>query len=75
MEVHFSPELQARVEAAAAEVNTAADPYVQSLVANYIEHDAWFRRKVTASLERLDRGQFLTEEQVGARIEELLRTK
>jgi predicted transcriptional regulator len=37
---------------------------VQQLVENYLDHDAWFRRKIKKSLERLDRGEFLTHEEV-----------
>jgi predicted transcriptional regulator len=35
---------------------------------NHLDHFAWFRQKVTASLGKLDRGEFLTHEEVGARI-------
>ena len=29
------------------------------------DYDAWFRRKVRRSLEELDRGEFLTHEDIG----------
>jgi len=48
----------------AAENRSGADEYVQQLVENYVDHDAWFRQKVTASLGNLDRGEFLTHEDV-----------
>jgi predicted transcriptional regulator len=70
MEVHFSPELQAKLDRVAAENSSAADQYVQQLVEHYLDHDVWFRQKVKTSLERLDRGEFLTHEEMGARIEE-----
>jgi predicted transcriptional regulator len=72
MEVHFTPELQARLDQAAAENHRAPGDYVQQLVETYIEHDSWFRRKVTTSLKRLDSGEFLTHEEIGERIEKLL---
>jgi predicted transcriptional regulator len=59
MEVHFSPELQEKIVRIAAENQRDADDYVQQLVEHYVDHDAWFRQKVTASLGRLDRGEFL----------------
>jgi len=74
MEVHFTPELQAKLDQAAAENHRASDDYVQQLVENYLEHDAWFRRKVTASLGRLDAGEFLTHGEVGARLAKMLKT-
>lgn len=73
MEVHFSPELQAKVERAAAENNSGAEEYVKQLVEHYVDHDAWFRQQVTKGLEQLDNGEFLTHEEVGARIEQMFR--
>jgi predicted transcriptional regulator len=68
MEVHFTPELQAKLESVAAENRRGADEYVQQLVENYLDHDAWFRQKVTASVSKLDRGEFLSHEEVGTRL-------
>jgi predicted transcriptional regulator len=73
--VHLSPELQAKVERAAAESKSGAEEYVKQLVEHYVEHDAWFRRQVTRSLEQLDRGEFLTREEVGARIDQMFRKR
>jgi predicted transcriptional regulator len=69
MEVHLSAELQAKVERAAAENRSGAEEYVKQLVEHYVDHDAWFRQQVTRGLEQLDRGEFLTHEEVGARID------
>jgi len=74
MEVHLSPELQAKVERTAAENKSGAEEYVQQLVEHYVDHDAWFRQQVTKGLEQLDRGEFLTHEDVGARIDQMFRT-
>jgi hypothetical protein len=40
MEVHLSPELQAKVERAAAENKSGAEEYVKQLVEHYVDHDA-----------------------------------
>jgi predicted transcriptional regulator len=37
----------------------------------YLEHDVWFRREVKKGIAQLDRGDYLTHEEVGARIEKL----
>jgi predicted transcriptional regulator len=71
MEVHFTPELQEKLDRVAAENRRGADEYVQQLVENYLDHDAWFRRKVAAGLDQLDRGEFLTHEEVGARLQKM----
>lgn len=69
--MHFTPELQAKVDRVAAENRRGADEYVQQLVEHYLDQDAWFRQKVTASLGQLDRGEFLANEEVGARLEKM----
>jgi predicted transcriptional regulator len=74
MEVHLPPELQAKVDRAAAENNSGAEEYVKQLVENYLEHDAWFRQQVKKGLDQLDRGEYLTHEEVGARIEKMFRS-
>ena len=71
MEVHFTPELQSKLHRVASENRRDADGYVQQLVENYLDHDAWFRRKVIASLGHLDRGEFLAHEEVGANLEKM----
>jgi predicted transcriptional regulator len=71
MEVHFSPELQAKLNRVAADIASGADEYVQQLVEHYLDHDVWFRQKATGSLKQLDRGEFLTHEEVGARLKKM----
>jgi predicted transcriptional regulator len=46
---------------------------VQQLVESYVDHDAWLRQKVASRLGRLDRGEFLTHEEVGAKLEKMFR--
>jgi predicted transcriptional regulator len=74
MEVHFSPELQAKLDRVAAEIHEGADQYVQQLVEHYLDHDVWFRQKVAGSIAQLDNGTFLTHEEVGGRLKKLLQT-
>ena len=69
MEIRFPPALQEQIDRAAADNSTAADEYVQQLVERYLEHDAWFRREVKKGIEQLDRGVYLTHEEVVTRIE------
>jgi predicted transcriptional regulator len=61
--------LQAKLDRIAAENSSEADQYVQQLVEHYLDHDVWLRQKVKKSLERLDCGELLTHEEMGARIE------
>jgi predicted transcriptional regulator len=66
MEVHFTPELQAKLDRVAAENNSGADEYVQQLVERYLEDDASFRAAVRKGMEQADRGEFIEEEEMDA---------
>lgn len=74
MEVHFSPDLETKLNRVAAENSSDTDGYVQQLVEHYLDHDAWFRQNVKKGLEQLDRGEYLTHEAVGERIERMFRS-
>jgi predicted transcriptional regulator len=74
MEVNLSPELLAKLAHIAAENNAGAEEYVRQLIEHYLDHDAWFRQKVKAGLRQLDQGEFVTHEEIGARIDQIFRT-
>ncbi len=69
--MHFTPELQAKLDRVATDINSGADEYVQQLVEHYLDQDVWFRQKVTGGLKQLDHGEFLTHEEVGARLKKM----
>jgi len=71
MEVHFAPELQAKLDRVAAENQRGPDEYVQQLVESYLDHDAWFRQKVSASVDKLDGGESISHEDVGAHLQKI----
>ncbi len=73
MEVNFAPELQEKIDRAAEAGHVSSDEYLQRLVEHYVDYDAWFRRKVQASIDQLDRGEFLTDEEVWERIDKTLK--
>jgi predicted transcriptional regulator len=73
MEVHFRGEIEAKIQQAAAEHGSSADTYVQQPVEQHLDHDSWFWQQAKKGLEQLDRGEFLTHEEVVARMEKMLR--
>jgi predicted transcriptional regulator len=73
MEISLAPEIEARLSRIASEAGKAADQVVQELVADYLDHDEWFKREVQKGLASLDRGKFVSQEEVGRRIERILR--
>jgi len=73
MEISLAPELEARLARVASEAGKAANQVVQELVADYLNHDEWFKNEVQKGLDSLDRGKFVSPEDVGRRIERILR--
>lgn len=74
MEISLAPELEARLARIASEAGKATNQIVQELVANYVDHDEWFKREVQKGLDSLDSGKFVSHEDVGRRIERILRS-
>ena len=74
MEVQFSREMEARIDQAAARNRCSGDEYVRQLIERYADHDLWFGQKVHKALDQLDRGEYITHEEMGERIEQLFRS-
>jgi predicted transcriptional regulator len=73
MEISLAPEIEERLTKIASEAGKAADQVVQELVADYLNHDEWFRREVQKGLASLDSGKFVSHEEVGRKIERIFR--
>jgi predicted transcriptional regulator len=74
MELDFSSELQAKLAHIAAENKSGAEEYVRQLVERYIDHDAWFRKKVRTGLRQLDREEFVSHEEISSRIDQIFQS-
>ncbi len=72
MEISLAPELEARLTRIASEAGKAANQVVQELVAEYLDHDEWFKREVQKGVASLDSGKFVSHEEVGRRMERIL---
>ncbi len=59
MEIRVSPELQARVNSVAIQNGSAAEEYVQKLVAYYIYYDEWFVAEVEKGIAAADHGELI----------------
>jgi len=73
MEISLAPEVETRLTRIASEAGKDPSQVVQELVADYLEHDEWFRREVQKGLTSLDDGKFVSHEEVGRQIERILR--
>jgi predicted transcriptional regulator len=72
MEVHFSPELEAKLTHSAAQQGRHPDELVQDAVSRFFEEEARFVEAVKRGEDALRRGEYLTHEQVGERLHILL---
>jgi len=75
MDVHFSPELEAKLNRKAAHEGRDTESLVHEAVERYLDYDEWFIREVEKGLAQAERGELLEHEDVGARIEKLLAEK
>jgi predicted transcriptional regulator len=72
MEVHFSPDLEARLSERAIQEGRNLAETVQDVVARYFEEEDRFIDAVRRGEAALERGEFLTHEQVGDRLRRFL---
>jgi predicted transcriptional regulator len=75
MEVELTPELQAKLEEAAAEQGRDAQSLVREAIERLVDYDGWFVHEVEKGLAQIERGEVLEHEEVGARLEKLLSEK
>jgi len=68
MEVHFTPELEAKVTQSAVQQGRNPDELVQEVVARYFEEESRLIEAVKRGEASLQRGEHLTNEQVGQRL-------
>lgn len=73
MEISLTPEIDAGLARIADEAGKPANQVVQELVAGYVDHDGWFKREVQKGLDSLDRGKFVSHEEVGRQIERIVK--
>jgi len=71
MEVHLTPEQEARLVKLAARDGRSPDQLVQEALNLFFEADGDFVEAVMKGLASLDRGDGLTHEEVGKRIDRL----
>ena len=73
MEVHFPAELEAKLMHSAAQQGRNADELVREVLTRHFEEEARFVEAVSLGEEALQRGEYLTHDQVGERIHRFLR--
>lgn len=73
MEVYLTGELEAKLTHSAARQGRKPQELVQDVLAQYLEEDARFVEAVKRGEAELERGEYLTHEQVGQRLQRFLK--
>jgi predicted transcriptional regulator len=69
MEVHFTPEQEARLAQIASKAGTAPERLVTNVVARYLDEEARFLAAVEKGIAAAERGEFIEEKDMDARLE------
>jgi predicted transcriptional regulator len=73
MEVHFTPEQEARLAQIAIEVGTKPELLVKDVLIRYLDDEARFLAAVERGIAAAERGDFIEEEEMDARIERMFK--
>jgi predicted transcriptional regulator len=71
MEIHLTPEQEAELRELAIRKGRNADELAQEVLGFYLEHEARFSAAIKLGMDSLDRGESISHEEVGARIDRL----
>jgi predicted transcriptional regulator len=74
MEVHFTPEQEAQLSQIAIQAGTDAERLVKDAALRLLQEDARFRSAVQEGVAQADQGEFIEEEEMDARLEQILRS-
>jgi predicted transcriptional regulator len=74
MEVHFTPEQEAQLAQIATNAGIDAERLVKDAASRLFQEDARFRAAVREGIAQADRGEFIEEEEMEVRLEQMLRS-
>ena len=74
MEVHFTPEQEAQLAQIASTEGTEPERLVKEAALRLLQEDARFRAAVREGIAQADRGEFIEEDEMDARLEQMLRS-
>ena len=73
MEVHFTPEQEARLAQIATESGTDPERLVKDVLIRYLDDEARFLAAVEKGITAAERGEFIEEEEMDARVERMFK--
>ncbi len=74
MEVHFTPEQEAQLAQIASHEGTDVEQLVKDAALRVLENDVRYRAAVREGIAQADRGEFIEEEEMNARLERMLQS-
>lgn len=74
MEIPLAPELEAKLNVIASETGKRPNQVVQELVADYLDHNEWFKQAVRKGLASLDSGKCVSHEEMRRQMDRILRS-
>ena len=73
MEVHFTPEQEARLTKMANQSGTNPEGLVKDVLVRYLDEESRFLAAVEKGIAAAERGEFIEEEEMDARVERMCR--
>ena len=73
MEVHFTPEQEARLAQMANQSGTNPEGLVKDVLVRYLDEESRFLAAVEKGIAAAERGEFIEEEEMDARVERMFR--
>jgi predicted transcriptional regulator len=73
MQVNFTPEQEAHLTQIAAKAGTDPEHLVTNVVARYLDEEARFLAAVEKGIAAAERGEFIEEEEMDARLEAMFK--
>ena len=73
MEVHFTHEQEARLAQIATKAGTVPERLVTNVVARYLDEETRFLAAVEKGIAAAERGEFIEEEEMDARLEAMFK--
>jgi len=74
MEVRFTPEQEAQLAKIATTAGTDPERLVKEAALGLLQEDSRFRAAVREGIAQADRGEFIEEDEMNARLEQMLRS-
>ncbi len=75
MKDHFSPDAQAKLARLAAQRGRESDALVMEAIELMVHQDEWFMAEVQTGLRQIERGQTVSHENVGTRLDATLSSR